>query len=185
MADEAANFSSCWQQWSDSFKRTFRWWQELPRAGHLVPRAEDFGKNVADSDLENMLLIERVAGGNFNVLHRGKRINEYAAKPIEGDNYLGRFPPDQAAALGAYMTHIFGYPCGGDLTRTIVQSDNSVIRLRHLLLPMSGADGLINFVAVNNEMLALTEASGDNREAPDQTLSQAEYFDIGSGVPSF
>lgn len=171
------------ERWPDHFKAFHTWWWELGNKGQLAPKSGMYEDMLPDALKAYSFLIERHRGGDFIVHIAGDALNAVSAKRLEGENYLARFPADQAAVLGECMTHVCGQPCGADIVRTVEQLDGRQVSFRHLVLPMVDMLGIVSYVAGIVDLLAISDPKNEPRVQPSNQLDGVAYLDIGNGLP--
>ena len=167
--------------WPDEFFVFLTWWQSLERRGHMAPSARRFEDDLPASVAISMFLLKRQRGGDFYICEIGDHLNADSLVDLRGSNYLSLFPGEQGAEMGAHLAQICGTPCGGDSIRTINQGNGRAVQVRHLLLPMTGENGIICYVS---GCAVVLDRSGTLDRLPrGSRFDHITYVDIGAGVP--
>lgn len=176
---------------SPLFRAIYKVWDQLRTDGQVVPTRDSFNPMALARVLPNVVLVERVARGQYEYRVMGTAVSErLQANPV-GFNMLEYFVPQVRGFLTDWFEAMTFHPCAV-LTRTHLVYESSPDRAATVLgLPLLGKGGNRNYYLFGNEVWR--PKPGDNYGVVGNNLGgiitageqflQCQGFDIGAGVP--
>jgi len=169
------------------FEDLVSYWKAMPKLGEKLPQKTAFSPMQVYQMLPNLFFGERVEKYNIRLRLMGEAVEAATRDMLPNRNIFDMLPEAAWDHAEHYYDKLFGHPCAGHVTRSMILESGLVYDLETISLPLADASGearyvvgLANFLQNrDNSVLAHRGALGDN------PVSLMEYWDLGYGTPPF
>ncbi|MCJ9428288.1 PAS domain-containing protein [Kordiimonas marina] len=170
---------------SPLFRTIYKVWDKLRDEDQVVPTRDRFNPMALGSDLENVVLVERVDRGRYEYRVMGTAVSTRMSSNPVGTNILDYFLPDAQEFLTDWFEAMTFQACGVVTELDMVYKNDPNRSVCIFGLPIRGKGGKGYYYLFGNQ--ARKPKPGEQQL--DGVVSAGEYFlectgiDIGAGLP--